>query len=144
MISPINLLATPKFENSIAKVFQSVGRKYVQYFNHTYKRSGTFWQGRYRATIVDTEQYLLKVMCYVELNPMRANMTAHPANYPWSSYARNAEVKTGINDDLLTPHGEYLMLEKAEAERFAAYQALFKLAPANDDLKQICESTYKG
>jgi putative transposase len=50
MTNHIHLLATPQFENSISTVFQSVGRKYVQYFNYTYQRSGTLWEGRYRAT----------------------------------------------------------------------------------------------
>lgn len=144
MTNHIHLLATPQFEDSIAKVFQSVGRKYVQYFNHTYKRSGTLWEGRYRATVVDTEQYLLKVMCYIELNPVRANMSAHPADYPWSSYLHNAEGKSGINDDWLVPHDEYLRLGKDAVERLTAYQALFKAALADDDLKQIRESAHKG
>jgi putative transposase len=59
MTNHIHLLTTPGREDSISKVFQSVGRRYVQYFNHTYKRSGTLWEGRYRATVVDSEQYLL-------------------------------------------------------------------------------------
>ncbi|WP_296656712.1 transposase [Thiobacillus sp. 0-1251] len=55
MTNHIHLLATPDYDDSISKVFQSVGRKYVQYFNFTYKRSGTLWEGRYRATVVDSE-----------------------------------------------------------------------------------------
>ncbi len=144
MTNHIHLLATPLFEDSIAKVFQSVGRKYVQYFNYTYKRSGTLWEGRYRATVVDSGQYLLKIMRYIELNPVRANMTEHPTNYPWSSYGRNANGKVGLNDDWLVPHDEYLRLGLSDAQRFAAYQDLFKVALADDDLKQIRESTHKG
>lgn len=72
MTNHIHLLATPANENSISKVFQAVGRKYVQYFNFTYKRSGTLWEGRYRSTVVDSEQYLLTLMRYIELNPVRA------------------------------------------------------------------------
>ena len=144
MTNHFHLLATPQFEGSIAKVFQSVGRKYVQYFNYKYKRSGTLWEGRYRATVVDTEQYLLKVMCYIELNPVRANMSAHPSDYPWSSYALNAEGKSGVIDDWLVPHGEYLRLGKNETERLTAYQALFKVALGINDLKQIRENTHKG
>jgi len=115
----------------------------VQYFNHTYQRSGTLWEGRYRSTVVDTEQYLLKIMCYIELNPVRENMTEHPSDYPWSSNRRNAEGKSGLNEDWLVPHDEYLRLGKVEAERLAAYQALFKIALAGDDLKKIRESTHK-
>jgi REP element-mobilizing transposase RayT len=73
MTNHIHLLATPGAADSISKVFQSVGRKYVQYFNHTHKRSGTLWEGRFRATVVDSEQYLLTVMRYIELNPVRAD-----------------------------------------------------------------------
>ncbi|WP_077728896.1 transposase [Methylocaldum sp. 14B] len=46
MTSHIHLLATPQFENSISMVIQSVARKYEQYFNYTYQRSGTRWEGR--------------------------------------------------------------------------------------------------
>jgi putative transposase len=46
MTNHIHLLATPQFENSISMVIQSVARKYEQYFNDTYQRSGTLWEGR--------------------------------------------------------------------------------------------------
>jgi putative transposase len=144
MTNHIHLLATPQFENSISKVFQSVGRRYVQYFNHTYKRSGTLWEGRYRATVVDSEQYLLTLMRYIELNPVRANMTQHPADYPWCSYAYNALGATGLNYDWLTPHEEYLHLGQHVFERQRAYQHLFNTEIASADLKQIRDSTHKG
>ena len=46
MTNHVRILATPEFGHSIGKVFQSVGRRYVQYFNATYRRSGTLWEGR--------------------------------------------------------------------------------------------------
>jgi putative transposase len=144
MSNHIHLLATPQHENSISKVFQSVGRKYVQYFNYTYKRSGTLWEGRYRATVVDSEQYLLKLMQYIELNPVRASMTENPANYPWSSHAYYAFGKTGLNSDWLTPHEEYLRLGSSAEERQLAYQHLFKSAISSADLNQIRDNTPKG
>ena len=144
MTNHIHLLATPQFENSISKVFQSLGRKYVQYFNNTYKRSGTLWEGRYRATVVDSEQYLLKVMRYIELNPVRAGMVAHPADYPWSSYAFNAQGSAGLNYDWIQPHAEYLHLGQTNTERQNSYQDLFKAEIASTDLAQIRDSTHKG
>lgn len=144
MTNHIHLLATSLFENSISKVFQSVGRKYVQYFNYTYRRSGTLWEGRYRATIVDSEQYLLKLMRYIELNPVRADMVSHPADYTWSSYSRNAEGKCGLNDDWLMPHEEYLRLGQNSTERHEAYQQLFITELDSSDLMQIRECTHKG
>lgn len=144
MTNHIHLLATPLFEDSISKVFQSVGRKYVQYFNFTYKRSGTLWEGRYRATIVDSELYLLKLMRYIEVNPVRANMCVNPSDYPWSSFNYNATGTAGLNYDWLVPHDEYLQLGLNDLERQTAYLALFKHELSNTDLKQIRENTHKG
>ena len=144
MTNHIHLLATPTHENSISKVFQSVGRKYVQYFNFTYRRSGTLWEGRYRSTVVDSELYLLTLMRYIELNPVRAGMAAHPRDYPWSSYRFNADGEKGPNSDWLAPHQEYLRLGRSAEERRSAYRQLFRGAIAKDELQAIRESTHKG
>ena len=144
MTNHIHLLATPGAENSISKVFQSVGRRYVQYFNFNYKRSGTLWEGRYRATVVDSERYLLTVMRYIELNPVRANRVAHPRDYAWSSYAYNAGVEAGANVNWLVAHREYLRLGRTAQERQEAYRQLFKAAVPRDDLAAIRDCTHKG
>ncbi|MGA7178055.1 MAG: transposase [Thiobacillaceae bacterium] len=144
MTNHIHLLATPGNDDSISKVFQSVGRKYVQYFNFSYRRSGTLWEGRYRATVVDSERYLLTVMRYIELNPVRAGMVAHPRDYSWSSYAFDALGEAGPNADWLTPHREYLRLGRTATERQGAYRQLFRAAISNNELKEIRECTHKG
>ena len=125
MTNHVHLLATPEFDDSIGKTFQSVGRRYVQYFNYTYQRSGTLWEGRYRATVVDSERYLLMLMRYIELNPVRAGMVAAPQDYPWSSYRHNALGKAGPNADWLSSHEEYSRLGRDDADRQEAYRALF-------------------
>jgi putative transposase len=144
MTNHVHLLATPEFDHSISKVFQSVGRRYVQYFNFTYRRSGTLWEGRYRATVVDSERYLLTLMRYIELNPVRAARVAHPEDYPWSSHRPNAHGESGLNADWLTAHEEYLRLGRSERDRQTAYQQLFLAAIADNDLAQIRECTHKG
>ncbi len=84
MTNHVHLLVTPQTENGIGKMMQMLGRYYVHYFNNRYKRTGTLWEGRYKATLIDSEQYLLTCMRYIELNPVRAqNMAEHPADYPW-------------------------------------------------------------
>lgn len=82
-----------------------------------YKRSGTLWEGRYRATVVDSERYLLTVMRYIELNSVRAGMVAVPQDYPWSSYRRNASGESGPNADWLVSHEEYIRLGREDAAR---------------------------
>ena len=144
MTNHIHLLATPGFDDSISKTFQSAGRRYVQYFNYTYKRSGTLWEGRYRATVVDSERYLLTLMRYIELNPVRAGMVVMPQDYPWSSYRRNALGEGGPNADWLTPHEEYTRLGLDDIARQKAYQALFALAIDQGDLVEIRDCTHKG
>ena len=144
MTNHVHLLATPKFDDSISKTFQSVGRRYVQYFNYTYKRSGTLWEGRYRATVVDSERYLLTLMRYIELNPVRAGMVAVPQDYPWSSYRRNALGEGGPNADWLTSHEEYMRLGLDDLARQTAYQALFASAIDQGDLAAIRDCTHKG
>ncbi|MDT3705447.1 MAG: transposase [Thiobacillus sp.] len=144
MTNHIHLLATPEFNDSISKTFQSVGRRYVQYFNYTYKRSGTLWEGRYRATVVDSERYLSTLMRYIELNPVRAGMVAVPQDYPWSSYRRNALGESGPNADWLVPHEQYTRLGREDATRQAAYRALFDAAIDREDLAEIRDCTHKG
>jgi putative transposase len=144
MTNHVHLLATPERDDSISKTFQSLGRRYVQYFNHTYQRSGTLWEGRYRATVVDSERYLLTLMRYIELNPLRAGMVDQPEEYPWSSYRRNALGEGGPNGDWLTSHTDYLRLGREDADRQQAYRALFASAIDQGDLAQIRDCTHKG
>ena len=91
-------------------MMQSVGRRYVQYFNYQYQRSGTLREGRYRSCLVQSECYLLEVYRYIELNPVRANMVDDPGTYTWSSYQINA---LGKVSGLCKPHPEYMDLEKS-------------------------------
>ncbi len=69
-----HLLLTPEFASGPSLLMRFLGQRYVQYVNRTYKRSGTLWEGRFRASLVQTEQYLLTCYRYIEMNPVRANM----------------------------------------------------------------------
>jgi putative transposase len=123
MTNHVHLLITPMQVSSLSKTLQMLGRYYVQYFNYSYRRTGTLWEGRYRASLIDSETYLLICMRYIELNPVRAGMVSHPSEYPWSSYHFNA---LGQSNNLVTPYLEYLHLGKTDEARQAAYRALFK------------------
>ncbi|MBL0122432.1 MAG: transposase [Betaproteobacteria bacterium] len=144
MPNHIHLLATPTYEDSISKTFQSAGRKYAQYFNFTYRRSGTLWAGRYRATVVDTEHYFLRVMGYIEQNPVRAGMVSHPRDYPWSSHRKYAYGEDGANLNWLIEHDEYLKLGRDTAARKVAYRELFRGEIEADVLASIRDCTHKG
>jgi putative transposase len=103
--------------------------------NGTYRRTGTLWEGRYRAAPIEAEAHLLACMRYIELNPVRARLVRKPGNYPWSSYRANA---AGDTDPLLTEHALYRALGAKPKARAEAYRALFADAlPAGflDDLR---------
>lgn len=123
MTNHVHLLATPKKGNGVSLMMQSLGRRYVQYFNYQYRRSGTLWEGRYKSCLVQSEEYLLECYRYIELNPVRANMVALPADYPWSSFQFNA---LGKKVSFCSPHPEYLRLGRIEDERQEAYKCLFR------------------
>lgn len=63
---------------------------YGRTFNDRHGRSGHVFGGRYRLGIVRDEQHLVEACRYVELNPVRAGICAHPADWPWSSYRAHA------------------------------------------------------
>lgn len=141
MTNHVHLLITPLHEQSLSKALQMLGRYYVQYYNHCYQRTGTLWEGRYKSTLIDSTSYLLTCMRYIELNPVRAGMAAHPVDYPWSSYAGNA---LGKPDALLNSHAEYLQLGKTDTERMAAYRQLFQYHLSEGSINEIREATNKA
>jgi putative transposase len=141
MTNHVHLLLTPKYENSIGKVIQSVGRHYVQYFNYHYSRTGTLWEGRYKATLIDSQNYLLTCYRYIELNPVRADMVNHPSEYPWSSYHDNALGEVTVK---ITPHRLYLRLAKTPEDRQKAYRGLFRSRLSEHTLEEIRTSTNKA
>ena len=141
MTNHVHLLLTPDTPSSIAKVMQSVGRRYVQYINYTYRRTGTLWEGRYKATLIDSEQYLLTCSHYIELNPVRAGIVAHPCDYPWSSYRAHAH---GQSDTLIRDHALYQALGETNSGRQEAYRELFKVQLDSVTVSLIRESTNKS
>ncbi|MFH1871444.1 MAG: transposase [Pseudomonadota bacterium] len=128
MTNHVHLLVTPQRSDGPAKLMQSLGRRYVQYVNRAYKRSGSLWEGRYKSSIVQDEIYLFACMRYIELNPVRAAMVADPGQYRWSSYRHNG---LGQADERLTPHPLFQDLGRDADQRRNNYRALFR--PELDD-----------
>jgi putative transposase len=134
MTNHVHLLITPNTKNGISLTMQYVGRHYVPYINHMYARSGTLWEGRFKASLIDSETYLLTCMRYIELNPVRADMVKNPGEYKWSSYKGNS---TQQEDFLLSPHPKYQALGRTKAQRQYAYRELFRHHIEDEDLHKI-------
>ena len=141
MTNHVHLLATPQKPLAVSAMMQQLGRRYVRIANDRHGRTGTMWEGRFRANIVDSEQYLLACHRYIELNPVRAGMTAQPREYPWSSHRHYAE---GRSDPLLVEHEPYARLGRTPVERQEAYRALFRHELGDAALAEIRSTVNRG
>lgn len=141
MPNHFHLLLTPHSENGLGKLMQYVGRYYVRYFNERYERTGTLWDGRYRATLVDPKDYANTCARYIEDNPVRARLVKDAASYDWSSFGAHA---TGRDDALVHPHPEYLALGRSARARQDAWRALFAKPLVPDLLERIRSATNKA
>ncbi|MFW2439851.1 MAG: transposase [Arenicellales bacterium] len=141
MTNHVHLLASASDPQNLSKITQHVGRKYVPYFNKKYGSSGALWEGRFKASSVEGERYLLTCYRYIELNPVRASMVESPGQYRWSSYAANA---LGANDLIVTPHPVYLGLGNDRKERAVCYRESFREVIDSELINEIRVSTQSG
>ncbi len=142
MTNHTHLLTTPIRSDSLGKMMKRLGQRYVQYVNRTYQRSGTLWEGRYKSCLASDERYVLGCYRYIELNPVRASMVRHPAEYRWSSYRANALAE---KNPIITQHPLYLALHSDKVRRLAAYRELFRqqLKPALvDEIRQATNGNF--
>lgn len=116
-------LATPKDETGLPKFMQSLGRRYVRYFNQKYHRTGTLWEGRYKASLVE-DRYLFDVMQYIEMLPISLPSVKDISLYSYSSSPHN---RNNQKDRSITPHRLYRALGYTDNERIQAYQRTVSL-----------------
>ncbi len=134
MDNHVHLLATPPQAGAIGRLMQVLGRQYVGQFNARHGRTGTLWEGRYKACLVEDADYLLRCVRYIDLNPVRARMTADPAAFEWSSCASLCGLR---QDPLLTLHPVQAALDASNTTPGHAYRTLLAEALNNEDLAAI-------
>jgi putative transposase len=123
MTNHVHLLLTAQSVDGVGQLMKHLGQRYVQYINRTYRRSGTLWEGRFKSCLAQSEHYTLNCYRYIELNPVRAGMVDHPAEYRWSSYRCNAQ---GEKNRVIQAHSTYLELGPDAEHREMFYRDLFK------------------
>ena len=141
MTNHVHLLATGARPDSLSRLMQTVGRRYVGYFNYLHRRTGTLWEGRYKSSLVECDRYFLACQRYIEMNPVRAGMVSGPDSFPWSSFAHHTQ---GRPDDLVTPHALVLALGKGKETRRCAYEALFDTELPLATIVAIRDAVNKG
>jgi hypothetical protein len=78
------LLETP--EGNLSQVMRHINGAYTTYFNVKRKRAGHLFQGRYKAILVEADEYAVELSRYIHLNPVKVGMVGMPEEYEWSSY----------------------------------------------------------
>ncbi|MBX3654273.1 MAG: transposase [Ramlibacter sp.] len=141
MSNHFHLLATPETAESIPRMMQAVGRRYVRYFNTAQGRSGTLWEGRYRSTLIEAERHFLACMVYIDLNPVRAAMVDQASGYPWSSHGHYVGLRT---DKLITPHEMVWTLGNTPFAREAAYADLVQAGIDGPTQAALTDSVLRG
>ena len=137
MTNHVHLLVTPRVAHAVSRMLQCVGRRYVRRVNKAQDRRGTLWEGRFRACLVADDRHLLAACRYIDLNPVRAGMVAHPGDYAWSSYRALA----GHADrGWLVPHPALAIIGAVPGP---AYEAWCACGIAADELSGIREATQR-
>lgn len=141
MDNHFHLLVTPAAADSLPRFMQSLGRAYVRYFNDSQHRSGTLWEGRYRAAVLDPDTYLLPCMAYLDLNPVRAGAVEQAEDYPWSSHGHYAGLRV---DKCLTPHPLVWALGNTPFARETRYRDLVRQGVTLQQQAALTDSALAG
>jgi len=126
----VHLLVTSVRAAGAARLMPAIAARYARHLATAYAHEDCVWEEAYDASPVHARAHLLACMRYIEENPVRAGLAAHPGAYLWSSYRANA---LGEGDALVTPHPHYCSLGRSPDARRAAYAASFARAARGGD-----------
>ncbi len=142
MDTHVHLLATPETVDGLSLMMQSLGRRYVAAFNKRHGRSGTLWDGRFRAAPLEADAHLLACMRFIELNPHRVGGVHQAAeDYVWSSAAHHLGRR---RDPLVLDHALFWALGNTPFEREAAWRRWLEQGVPADEARRLMDSAHKG
>jgi len=122
------LIHTPK--GNLSRSMRHINGVYTQRFNRTHGFDGQLFRGRYKSVIVDGDSYLLQLVRYIHRNPVRAGVTNHMHEYPWSShkgYLSSAKKWSWLYKDFI-----FSLLSNAKAGQLNAYKAFMKIEDSEE------------
>ncbi len=142
MTNHVHLLLEPPDEvASLGRLMKRLAGRQTRYVNRLEGRSGSLWEGRYKSSPVQTEQYFLSCCRYIELNPVRAGMVAHPDQYHWSSFRAR---KFGVGNEWLDRHECYMALGESERARRDRYMRFVEQDIDDNEITLIRTSLQRG
>jgi len=126
-----HILARIEKGTDLPRIMQFLLFEYSRWYRKQCTYSGHLWQGRYKSPLIEAESYFLECGRYIERNPVRAGVTQHAGDYPWSSFAHYG---MGILDPLLDEDPYYASLGRTSRERCESYK----------DYVDLVEGPYDG
>ena len=126
MTNPIHWVVEPPEETALlGQLMKRLSGRQTRYVNRLERRSGTLWESRYKSSPIQTDEYRLACIRYVELNPVRAQRVADAQDYRWSSYQARMN-----GDERVMPDFDpcYLALGDRPEERQIRYREYLQSA----------------
>ena len=142
MTNHVHLILEPgDDEKSISRLMKHLAGRQSAYVNKLEQRTGTLWEGRFKASPIQKDEYLLPCVRYIEMNPVRACMVTSADEYKWSSYHE----RTGQRDDgVLDLDVCYLGLSDSRKERIKRYKEFLSDAISETEMKLLHESVKRN
>jgi putative transposase len=132
MSNHTHLTGVAKTRDGLSSLMRTVNSQFSRKINKAKGRRGQVIMDRFSSPVIESDDDLIKVMVYIDLNPNRAKMVSHPANYRWCSYRYYAY---GECDPLITPSPSYLELGRTDEERRSVYRKMVKAVIEEDEMK---------
>lgn len=122
MTNHVHLIVEPGTDtSSLSKLMKRLAGRQSALVNKLEKRTGSLWDGRFKASPIQRDEYLLSCVRYVEMNPVRANMVAGPRLYKWSSYCERMGLVRNNNLDLDVSYKALANNDESRRERYKAF-----------------------
>jgi len=130
MTNHIHLIVEPAEDAfSVSELMKRLAARQTRYANKLENRTGSLWEGRYKISPIQRDEYLLQCCRYVELNPVKARMVVDPAQYRWSSY----QARTGMEElGWLDLDEAYLALSDDSNKRQVRYQKFVSIGEGDE------------
>lgn len=139
----IRLLATPATATGLSRLMQTLGRRYGTAFNRRHERRGSLWEGRFRATVIEAERYLLPATLFIELEPPSP---AHPPHTGGGGVMASslAHHLGTMPDPLVSDHPVFWRLGNTPFERDLAYGRLVEQGMSFAERRELADAVERG
>ncbi|WP_371231979.1 transposase [Pseudomonas sp. QE6] len=134
------LLAPDESVAGLSQLMKTLSARMTRYRNRLEGRSGTLWESRFKSSVVQSDAYLLACSRYIELNPVRAKLVRHAAEYPWSSYTQHV----GLASMWLDIDPCFEALGNSEDERCDRYRSFLNQTAHDEETQLIRDALQRG